>query len=286
MIKLFKTTLLLALVMLVASCGLLTGDKFIYIGHGDSSPNYQLYYDIDRKLFVIVDKRNGCFRKDGTGTCLAFNLDQAKKFRENVLVKMIDINARLAKEHDSMGKYALDEFQKAGITTVVKPIETVPTYAIPVKQIDVDKQEQYHILRRNYLMKANLVAMITEDGGHQKHIKVVYVVSLPGLKDRFKAELRPAVIDPEFMYSHMTMDAVHDAQSDQKVALKTHAEVENQAQEYLKKIVDKGVISDKAAKKIASSEAVKTGDKKEILKEVDDAQKKESVRTQIENFFT
>jgi polyhydroxyalkanoate synthesis regulator phasin len=265
---------------------MLSGVKFVYIGHGDSSPNYQLYYDIDRKLFVIVDKRNGCFRKDGTGTCLAFNLGQAKAFRENVLVKMIDINDRLAKEHDSIGKYALDEFQKAGITTVVKPIDTDPTYAIPVKQIGVDKQEQYHILRRNYLIKANLVAMITETGSHEKHIKVVYVVSLPGLKARFKAELRPAVIDPEFMYSHMTMDAVHDAQSDQKIALKTHAKVENQAQKYLQKIVDKGVISDTDAKKIASSEAVKTGDKKDILKEVETAQKKESIRTKIENFFT
>ena len=128
--------------------------------------------------------------------------------------------------------------------------------------------------------------MITESGAHEKHVKVVYVVSLPGLKARFKAELRPAVIDPEFMYTHMTMDAAHEAQSDQKAALKTHAKVENQAQKYLQKIVDKGVISDADAKKIAASEAVKTGDKKEIINEIDNAQKKESIRTQIENFFT
>jgi hypothetical protein len=286
MIRLFKTTLLLALIMLIASCGMLTGDKFVYIGHGETSANYQLYYDIDRKLFVIVDKRNGCFKKDGTGTCLAFDLEQTKKFRENVLTKMIDINKRLAKEHDSIGKYALDEFQKAGITTVVKPIDVDPTYAIPVKQIDVDKQEQYHILRRNYLIKANLVAMITEEGNHEKHIKVVYVVSLPGLKSRFKADLRPAVIDPDFMYSHMTMDAVHAAQSDQKMALKTHADVESEAKKYLQNIVDKGVISDADAKKIAESEAVKKGDKEDVLKEVEDAHKKESITAQIENFFT
>jgi polyhydroxyalkanoate synthesis regulator phasin len=82
------------------------------------------------------------------------------------------------------------------------------------------------------------------------------------------------------------MDAVHDAQSEQKVALKTHSEVENQAKQYLQKVVDKGLITDSDAKKISSSDAVKNGNKKEVLEEVESAHKRESIKTKIENFFT
>ena len=64
------------LIVAVSSCGMMTGDKFVYLGHGDDTPDYQLYYDKTKKLFVLIDKRNGCFQKDDTGTCFAFTLKQ------------------------------------------------------------------------------------------------------------------------------------------------------------------------------------------------------------------
>ncbi|MDE4940544.1 hypothetical protein NAI66_11290, partial [Francisella tularensis subsp. holarctica] len=83
------------------------------VGHGENSTDYQLYYDKTQKLFVLIDKRNGCFQKDDTGTCLAFTLKQASEFREYVLAKMIEIDVRLA--NDDYGNYAIEELRKAGV---------------------------------------------------------------------------------------------------------------------------------------------------------------------------
>ncbi|MDE5012629.1 hypothetical protein NAI80_09630, partial [Francisella tularensis subsp. holarctica] len=74
-----KTLLLLLLRVLIASCGMLSNAQFVYLGHGENSPDYQLYYDKTQKLFVIMDNRNGCFQKDDKGTCLAFTLKQARE---------------------------------------------------------------------------------------------------------------------------------------------------------------------------------------------------------------
>ncbi len=49
LIKLLSVGLLIAV---VSSCGMMTGDKFVYLGHGDNTPDYQLYYDKTKKLFV------------------------------------------------------------------------------------------------------------------------------------------------------------------------------------------------------------------------------------------
>ena len=76
--NLFKYLLIGFLTVAVSSCGMMTGDKFIYLGHGDDTPDYQLYYDKNKKLFVLIDKRNGCFQKEDTGTCIAFTLNAVR----------------------------------------------------------------------------------------------------------------------------------------------------------------------------------------------------------------
>ncbi|MDE5033736.1 hypothetical protein NAI60_09870, partial [Francisella tularensis subsp. holarctica] len=83
--------------------------------------------DKTQNLFVLIDKRNGCFQKDDKCTCLAFTLKQAREFREYVLAKIIEIDVRLAK--DDYGNYAIEELRKAGVSTVNKPIKTKKVFA-------------------------------------------------------------------------------------------------------------------------------------------------------------
>ncbi|GAB4221860.1 MAG: hypothetical protein Kow0076_1110 [Francisella sp.] len=218
MIKVYKKFILLLLVIILASCNTISDDDFIYLGHGESSPDYQLYYDKTKQLFLLIDKKNGCFQKDDTGTCLAFTLKQANEFRENVLAKMIAINERLAK--DNYGDYALKELQKAGITTVKKLIKTKKVYATPVKQIFLDRKQQYILVRNQYALHSKLVAMVIDGNDGKKHIKVAYIVYIPDLKKKFNTNLRPFIIDPEYLYNHMTMDSVNKAQSLQKDVIK------------------------------------------------------------------
>ncbi|AIT09683.1 hypothetical protein LO80_06705 [Candidatus Francisella endociliophora] len=235
--NIFKKAAILALVLVVTSCGMLSGDKFVYLGHGEDSPDYQLYYDKTQKLFVLIDKRNGCFQKDDTGTCLAFTLKEAREFREKVLAKMIEIDLRLAK--DDYGSYAIAELQKAGITTVNKPIETEDVYATPIRQIVLDRKQQYHLVRREYKLDANLVAMVTTGDDGQKRIKVAYTVDFPGVEKNFNTKLRPFIIDPEYLYTHMTIDAVHEAQYMQRDVLRNQKDVKEEVAHYLSDVVDK-----------------------------------------------
>ena len=235
--NIFKKISLVLLIVIVSSCGMLSGDKFVYLGHGEDSPDYQLYYDKTQKLFVLIDKRNGCFQKDDTGTCLAFTLKQAREFREKVLAKMIEIDLRLAK--DSYGAYAIAELQKAGITTVNKPIKTDDVYATPIRQIVLDRKQQYHIVRRTYKIDSNLVAMVTTDDNGKKRIKVAYTVDFPGVEKNFNTKLRPFIVDPEYLYTHMTIDAVHEAQYMQRDVLKNQKDVKKEVANYLSDVVDK-----------------------------------------------
>ncbi|BCD92467.1 hypothetical protein fh0823_26060 [Francisella halioticida] len=215
---------------------MLTGDKFVYIGHSKNTPDYQLYYDKTRKMFVLIDKRNGCFQKNDTGTCFALTLQQAREFRQKVLVKMIEIDLRLAK--DNYGSYAIAELQKAGITTVNKPIKIKSVYATPIRQIVIDRKQQYHLVRKKYKVQANLVAMVMTDDNGKRRIKVAYTVDFPGLEKRYGTELRPFVIDPEYLYTHMTIDTVHEAHYMQKDVLNNQKEVKKEIVSYLNNVVD------------------------------------------------
>lgn len=257
--NIFKKISLLFLVLIVSSCGMLSGDKFVYLGHGEDSPDYQLYYDKTQKLFVLIDKRNGCFQKDDTGTCLAFTLKQARQFREEVLAKMIEINLKLAK--DDYGNKAIAELQKAGITTVNKPIKIDDTYATPIRQIVLDRKQQYHLVRRQYKLDANLVAMVTTGDNGQKRIKVAYTIDFPGVAKTYNTNLRPFIVDPEYLYTHMTIDAVHEAQYMQKDVLKNQKDVKKEVDNYLKNVVDKEPnVSGNTQKDIANKVAALDGD--------------------------
>ena len=251
--NLFKLLSIGILIVAVSSCGMMTGDKFVYLGHGEDSPDYQLYYDKTKKLFVLIDKRNGCFQKDDTGTCLAFTLKQARNFREKVLSKMIEIDLRLAK--DAYGNYAIKELENAGITTVNKPIRTEDVYATPIRQIVIDRKQQYHLVRNDYRVDANLVAMVTKSNDGKKKIKVAYTVDFPGVGKKYNTQLRPFIIDPEYMYTHMTIDSVHEAQFMQKDVLSNQKQVTKKVDDYLKDVVDAG---DKSVKdpKIAIAKKV------------------------------
>ncbi|MBK2356355.1 FTN_0109 family protein [Francisella hispaniensis] len=231
-----KTSLILLLSVIIASCGMLSNDQFVYLGHGENSPDYQLYYDKTQKLFVLIDKRNGCFQKDDTGTCLAFTLKQAREFREYVLAKMIEIDVKLAK--DDYGNYAIEELRKAGITTVNKPIKTKKVFATPVRQIVLDRKQQYHLVRKEYEIDSNLVAMVVNDKDGKKRIKVAYTVDFPGLEKEYSTELRPFIIDPEYLYTHMTIDTVHEAQFMQRDVMKSQTNVKKKVDDYLKDVVD------------------------------------------------
>ncbi|MED7819532.1 hypothetical protein SA679_06200 [Francisella sp. 19S2-10] len=235
--NIFKKTSLMLLIIIIASCGMLTNDKFVYVGHGANTPDYQLYYDKSRKMFVLIDKRNGCFQKDDTGTCFALTLQQAREFRQKVLVKMIEIDLRLAK--DNYGSYAIAELQRAGITTVNKPIKISDVYATPIRQIVVDRKQQYHLVNQEYKIQANLVAMVTTDDDGKKRIKVAYTVDFPGLQKVYGTDLRPFVIDPEYLYTHMTIDTVHEAHYMQKDVLNNQKEVKKEIADYLNTVVDK-----------------------------------------------
>lgn len=253
-VKLLSLTLLL---LAVASCGMLTGDKFVYLGHGEDTPDYQLYYDKTKKLFIFIDKRNGCFQKDDTGTCMAFTLKEAGEFREKVLSKMIDIDLRLAK--DAYGDYAIKELSKAGITTVNKPIKIDKVFATPIRQIVLDRKQQYHMVREKFLIDANLVAMVVNGDDGKKQIKVAYTVDFSRIQKKYNAKLRPYVVDPEYMYTHMTIDAVHEARFMQKDVMKNQKNVTKQLDRYLKKVVNdekqSGHPKDHLARKVASLES-------------------------------
>jgi len=236
--NLFKLLSVGFLIIAVSSCGMMTGDKFVYLGHGEDTPDYQLYYDKTKKLFVLIDKRNGCFQKDDTGTCIAFTLKQTREFREKVLSKMIEVDLRLAK--DAYGDYAIKELENACITTVNKPIHIENIYATPIRQIVIDRKQQYHLVRNDYKIDANLVAMVTKADNGKKKIKVAYTIDFPGLSKKYNTQLRPFIIDPEYLYTHMTMDSVHEAQFMQKDVLSNQKQVTKRVDEYLKDVVDAG----------------------------------------------
>lgn len=71
-----------------------------------------------------------------------------------------------------------------------------------------------------------------------KTYKVAYTVDFPGLEKEYSTELRPFIIDPEYLYTHMTIDAVHEAQFMQRDVMKSQTNVKKKVDDYLKDVVD------------------------------------------------
>lgn len=234
--KILQMSLILSLVVAICSCGRINEDKFIYVGHGAETPHYQLYYDVNKKMFLLIDKRNGCFQRDDTGTCLAFTLDQAKAFRENVLAKMIKIDMTLKKDADPD---TVKNYNKAGVTAVTRGIKIDPTFATPIRQVNIDRQLQYILVDDQFDISAKLDAMLATDKAGKQNIRVAYTVDFPGVDKKFKTKLRPYVIDPSFLYSHMTIQSVHEAEARQKEVMKNHIDLSKQADKFLSDIFSK-----------------------------------------------
>ena len=233
-----KNLVIYILFVLITSCNSINGDKFVYIGHGPDTSGYKLYYDKTKKMFMFIDKRNGCFQKDDTGTCFAMTLKQAREFRNKTLSKMIEIDIKLAQ--DDHGNHAVSQLNKAGVTAINKNIDVKGIYATPIRQIVVDRKQQYHLIRKPYEIEANLVAMVTKDSNGKSKIRVAYTVHFPELHKAYNSKLRPFIIDPEYLYTHMTLDAVHEAHSIQDDVFKEQSQVRKEIDDYLKNVVDGG----------------------------------------------
>lgn len=80
--------------------------------------------------------------------------------------------------------------------------------------------------------------MVVNDKEGKKRIKVAYTVDFPGLEKEYSTELRPFIIDPEYLYTHMTIDAVHEAQFMQRDVMKSQTNVKKKVDDYLKDVVD------------------------------------------------
>ena len=74
----------------VSSCGIISKNDFVYLGHLIDLPVYPLYYDNTMELYLLLDV-HGCFdkSKDGSGTCLALDEGYVKSFKANVLPEML-----------------------------------------------------------------------------------------------------------------------------------------------------------------------------------------------------
>ena len=235
MINFMKIVCVLLLVIISTSCGIMTNDKFVYIGHGSDTPNYQLYYDKTKKIFVLLDKRNGCFQKDDTGTCLAFTHEQAKIFREKVLAKIIDIDLKLAKS--SFKRDQFKNVKESVLTTSVISIDVGDVYATPIRQIILDRKQQYSLMKGDCKINVEMAAIVTPSDD-EKELKVAYSLSFPGINERYDSMLRPFIIDPEYLYEHMTRQSVKNALSIQKGTLKGNRNTQKKLNKYLKKIAD------------------------------------------------
>ena len=243
--NLFKIIVGAFVASILASCATLDNDKFVYIGHPASYPSYQLYYDKTKDLFILIDKRNGCFEHNDSGTCMAFSKKEVEEFRENVLQRMIAIDKKLAA--DGYGSQAIPELEKAGISTIRKTIPTKDVNATAIKQIMVDRNKEYHLVRGKQSVGADMIATIVPVG-NRKEIKVIYIVDFPNIVDPKKGgtPLQPYVVDPEYLYYHMTMAAVEAAEEAQKGTMEKHDQTHKKVDDYLKDVVDNSNSTDQA----------------------------------------
>jgi hypothetical protein len=235
--NLFKIIIGVFIASVLTSCATLDNDEFVYIGHPPQYPSYQLYYDKSKSLFLLIDKRNGCFEHNESGTCMAFSKEETEDFREDILLKMMAIDKKLAE--DGYGKEAIPELEKAGISTIKKPIPTKEVQAIAIKQIMVNRSKEYHLVRGQQDVGADMIATIVPVGA-SKEIKIIFTINFPAIVDPKKGgtPLQPFVVDPGYLYYHMTMDAVTVAEDAQKGAVVDHKATHKKVNDYLKDIVD------------------------------------------------
>ncbi|AJI46437.1 hypothetical protein IB633_02730 [Francisella philomiragia] len=230
MLRIYSYLILIIISLGLCSCRSLSDDKFVYLGHGPEFPKYQLYYDNTRELFILVDKQNGCYAKDNSGTCMAFTTEEAEKFRKNVLEKMIEIQSKVADDHHGQDK--VNSITKTGTSVINKQMQIEETKVTPVKQVFSDHKQQYLLVNQEYKISANIIAKVVND--NKNHIKLYFTVNIPSM-DKMSIT-KPFIIEPEFLYNAMRPENKTFALETQKNIQKNNEEMNKEISDYLDKI--------------------------------------------------
>jgi hypothetical protein len=196
--------------LLLCSCQTLSANNFIYIGHPNDLDQYRLYYDSDRRLFLLLDS-NGCFYKssDNSGTCLAFDHQSAEDFKQNVLSKMIEVNAKILEPKNKSEVLALlKQSKRPSIEKTMK----LDFMVKPIKQININSQKEYHLVVNQYSLEASLIIMPAVNDSGKKDLKLFYSLTLPDATEKQKTSTRPFIIDPNYLLENMQVSAVEKAE--------------------------------------------------------------------------
>ena len=236
--KMLKMLVFATIVLSLASCAMIDKDNFVYLGHGAGTPSNLLYYDKNKQDFILVDKKNGCFDKDGAGLCLAFNKEQTKNFRDKYLSKMIALNEKMTKVSHSQIVKEAKMMQKGGITTIRKPLDFGNVSAFPIKEVLISNQNRKHIFSHPYQLNADLILLSSMDKNGSPSFDHVYAINSLALEKEYDISAKPYIIDPQYLYTHMTMQAVEKAEKMQKVAFASQAEGTKVSNSMLDKLVD------------------------------------------------
>lgn len=214
MSRIIKILFIITLSVLAYSCAIISKDNFVYLGHPESYPDYNIYYDKSEKMYLFIDK-DGCFDKyvDGPGTCLALNHKEANNFVENILPKMLDRRSKILEESnkEKIIRY-LKESKRSSVTKVV---DTTGIKVTPVKDIEVDGKKQYHLVSKKYNVKVNFKIMLV-DSKQGNDLRVLYSLRIPGVINMPYKSLKPFMLDPEFLSKVMNKKYLQAAEQKQK----------------------------------------------------------------------
>ena len=163
MLKTCKYLFISIPLIFLSSCGIISQDDFVYLGHPKDLPEYHLYYDNTMELYLLLDV-HGCFdkSKDGSGTCLALDEGYVKSFKANVLPEMLKKENMIMKDHvkkEKLIKY-LNETKKRSI----KRRSNIGLKLKLVKLINVDGKKEYHLVPDKYNININLIIMLDDIG--------------------------------------------------------------------------------------------------------------------------
>ncbi|ASG68389.1 hypothetical protein CDV26_08300 [Francisella halioticida] len=212
--KTIKLSAIVLLCVLAYACAIVSKDNFLYLGHPSSFPDYNVYYDKVEKNYLFIDK-DGCFDKSasGSGTCMALNHKEANNFVENILPKMLDRRSRILEKHskEKIIAYLKESKRKA----VIKVIDTTGIKVMPVKEIEVDGKDEYHLVSRKYNVKVNLKIML-DASKQDNNLRVLYSLRMPGVINTPYKSLKPFMLDPEFLNKVMNKKYIKSAEQKQE----------------------------------------------------------------------
>lgn len=225
-IKLFS---LVILATVASACAIITYDDFVYLGHPVKLPEYQIYYDKTRSLYLFIDKQS-CFDKsvEGAGTCMAMNQHEADNFIKQILPQLSETEDRLEEQDKEKVIAGLKKYNKK---VVKRPVKFDIKFR-PVKQINAYGKKEYHLVPRNYKVKVNLILML-DDSKKDTDVRVLYSLRMPAVIKNQKTSTKPFLIDPEYLEKVMNEKAVRKFEDLYNKSLKNRKEKENDFEEFL-----------------------------------------------------